>query len=129
MNLITGIISVIVLIGTIVGLRNKNSGFITTTFFFGALLSGIMSLAPNWNWWWTVPLGFLGLYLIGMIIGLHTKIISSMSIFLFIYLGSLFGNGQGKVLSVIVFFIFGIYIVRKIKKTIQKNYPNFSYLF
>ena len=68
MNLITGIISVIVLIGTIVGLRNKNSGFITTTFFFVALLSGIMSLAPNWNWWWTVPLGFLGLYLIGMII-------------------------------------------------------------
>ena len=68
MNLITGIISVIVLIGTIVGLRNKNSGFITTTFFFGALLSSIMSLAPNWNWWWTVPLGFLGLYLIGMVI-------------------------------------------------------------
>ena len=68
MNLLTGIISVIVLIGTIAYLPNKNSGFITTTFFFGALLSGVMSLTPNWNWWWTVPLGFLGLYLISMIV-------------------------------------------------------------
>jgi hypothetical protein len=68
MNLITGIISVIVLIGTIVGLRNKNSGFITTLFFFGSLLSSIMSLTPNWNWWWTVPLSFVGLYLVTMII-------------------------------------------------------------
>ena len=68
MNLLTGIISVIVLIGTIAYLPNKNSGFITTTFFFGALLSGIMSLTPNWNWWWTVPLGFLGLYLISMVV-------------------------------------------------------------
>ena len=68
MNLITGIISVIVLLGSIAYLPNKNSGFITTIFFFGALLSGIMSLAPNWNWWWTVPLSFLGLYLISMIV-------------------------------------------------------------
>lgn len=68
-------------------------------------------------------------FIIGMIIGLNTKIVSSMLIFLFIYLGSLFGNGQGKVLSVLVFFIFGIYIFRKFKKIIQKNYPNFNYLF
>ena len=68
MNLITGIISVIVLIGTIAYLPNKNSGFMTTLFFFGGLLSGIMSLADNWNWWWTVPLSFLGLYLISMIV-------------------------------------------------------------
>jgi len=68
-------------------------------------------------------------FLIGLIIGLHTKIISSLSIFLFIYLGSLFGNGQGKVLSVLVFFILGIYLVGRIKKVIHKNYPNFTYLF
>ena len=68
-------------------------------------------------------------FLIGLIIGLHTKLISSLSIFLFIYLGSLFGNGQGKVLSVLVFFILGIYLVRKIRKVIYKNYPNFTYLF
>ena len=68
-------------------------------------------------------------FLIGLIIGLHTKVISSLSIFLFIYLGSLFGNGQGKVLSVLVFFILGIYLIRRIRKIIQRNYPNFTYVF
>jgi len=68
-------------------------------------------------------------FLIGLIIGLHTKFISSLSIFLFIYLGSLFGNGQGKVLFVLAFFIFGIYLVRKIRKIIYVNYPKFTYLF
>ena len=68
-------------------------------------------------------------FIIGLIIGLHTKIISSLSIFLFIYLGSLFGNGQGKVLSILVFFIFSIYFVKRIKKITHKNYPNFNYLF
>ena len=68
-------------------------------------------------------------FLIGLIIGLHTKIISSMSIFLFIYLGSLFGNGQGKVLSVLVFFIFVIYIVNKIRKEVKRNYANLTHLF
>ena len=60
-------------------------------------------------------------FLMGLVIGLHTKILSSLSIFLFIYIGSLFGNGQGKVLSVLVFFIIGILIVRKIKKSISKD--------
>ena len=68
-------------------------------------------------------------FLIGLVIGLHTKIISSMSIFLFIYFGSLFGNGQGKALSVLIFFIFGIYVVNKIKKVVKKNYSNLNYLF
>jgi len=48
---------------------------------------------------------------------------------LLIYLGSLFGGGQGKVLSVLIFFIISIYIVRKFKKIIKKNYSSFSYLF
>jgi len=68
-------------------------------------------------------------FLIGLIIGLHTKIISSLSIYLFIYLGSLFGNGQGKVLSVLFFFILSIYLVRRIRKVIHRNYLNFTYLF
>jgi len=68
-------------------------------------------------------------FFIGLIIGLHTKIISSISIFLFIYLGSLFGDGQGKVLSVLIFFICGIYVVNKIKKVIKKKYSNLNYLF
>ena len=68
-------------------------------------------------------------FLIGLIIGLHTKIISSLLIFLSIYSGSFFGNGQGKVLSVLVFFILGIYLVRRIRKVIRRNYSNFTYLF
>ncbi len=68
-------------------------------------------------------------FLIGMIIGLYTKIISSISIFIFIYLGSFFGNGQGKVLSILVFFIFGVYVVSKIRKVVKRKYPNFIYLF
>jgi glycosyltransferase involved in cell wall biosynthesis len=68
-------------------------------------------------------------FLTGLIIGLHTKVISSLSIFLFIYLGSLFGNGNGKLLSILVLFIFGIYLVRRIRKIINRNYPNFTYLF
>jgi len=68
-------------------------------------------------------------FLAGLIIGLHTKIISTMLIFLFIYLGSQFGNGQGKVLSVLIFFILGIYLVKKIRKVVKKNYPNLTYLF
>ena len=68
-------------------------------------------------------------FLSGLIIGLHTKVVSSLSIFLFIYLGSLFGNGQGKVLFVLVSFFLGIYLVRITRKVIHKNYPNFTYLF
>ncbi|MDA9629330.1 glycosyltransferase family 2 protein [Pelagibacteraceae bacterium] len=68
-------------------------------------------------------------FLTGLIIGLHTKILSTLSVFLFIYLGSLFGNGQGKVLSVLIFFILGIYLVKRIKKVIHRSYPNFTYLF
>ena len=68
-------------------------------------------------------------FLVGMIIGLHTKFISSLTIFLFIYIGSLFGNGQGKVLSVLVFFILCIYLIRRIREKIRRNYPNFTYLF
>ena len=66
--------------------------------------------------------------LIGMVIGLHTKILSSLVIFLFIYIGSLFGNGQGKVISVIIFFIFGIYISIKIRKILNKKYPSLNNL-
>ena len=68
-------------------------------------------------------------FLIGLIIGLHTKIFSSLSIFLFIYIGSLFGNGNGKTLSVLLFFIIGIYIIKKVRKIINQKLPSFSYLF
>jgi len=68
-------------------------------------------------------------FLIGMIIGLHTKILSSLSIFLFIYIGSLFGDGQGTVLSIFVFFILGIFIIRKLRNFIKESYPRITILF
>ena len=68
-------------------------------------------------------------FISGMIIGLHTKIISTMSIFLFIYLGSLFGNGQGKVLFVLLFFILGIFLVRQIRKILRTTNPKIIKLF
>ena len=68
-------------------------------------------------------------FLIGLIIGLHTKVISTLSIFSFIYFGSLFGSGQAKVLSVLFFFTLGIYLVKRIRKVINSNYQNFTYLF
>ena len=55
-------------------------------------------------------------FVVGMIIGLNTKIISTLSLFLFIVIGSFFGNGQGKVLSVLFFFILGIYLIKKLRK-------------
>ena len=61
-------------------------------------------------------------FLIGLIIGLHTKIISTSLIFLFIFMGSFFGKGQGQVLSVLIFFITALFLVKKIKKL--KNYKN-----
>ena len=68
-------------------------------------------------------------FLFGMIIGLHTKILSTLSIFLFIYLGSFFGKGQGKVLSVFVFFVLGIFIIRKIRRAINNKNLNLAKLF
>jgi len=53
---------------------------------------------------------------IGLIIGLKNTIVPSSVIFLSIYLGSLFGNGQGKVLSIILFFSIGLYLAKKINK-------------
>ena len=68
-------------------------------------------------------------FLIGLVIGLHTKILSSLTIFLFIYIGSFFGNGQGKVLSIILFFILAVFLVRKIKKINFKKNKIISALF
>ena len=61
-------------------------------------------------------------FLSGLIIGLHTKILSTLIIFLFIYIGSFFGQGQGQVLSVLMFFILALLIVRKLRKL--NNYKN-----
>tara|TARA_B100000579_G_C22845690_1_gene864160 strand:- start:985 stop:2022 length:1038 start_codon:yes stop_codon:yes gene_type:complete len=68
-------------------------------------------------------------FLLGLIIGLKTKILSSLTIFLFIYLGSLFGQGQGQVLSVLIFFILGIYFTNKLRKKINIKHKSIKILF
>ena len=65
----------------------------------------------------------------GLIIGLNTKVFSSLTIFLFIFLGSLIGKGQGQVLSILIFFIIGILIVKTLKKRISKKNKIISILF
>ena len=54
--------------------------------------------------------------ILGSILGIHFKILSSTLIFLLIYIGSLFGKGSGTTLSVVFFFVLGIFIARKTKK-------------
>ena len=55
-------------------------------------------------------------FIIGSIIGIHFKIISSTIIFLFILIGSLFGKGNGTTLAVIIFFLIGLILARNTKK-------------
>ena len=59
--------------------------------------------------------------IVGLFIGISRKTGSSLIIFLFIYLGSLFSKGNGKIYSVIIGFIIGIYISRRIQLYL-KNY-------
>ncbi len=68
-------------------------------------------------------------FLMGMVIGLHTKFFSTLFLFLFIYVGSFFGNGQGKVLFVLLFFILGIFLVRQIRKILRTTNPKIIKLF
>uniref|UniRef100_A0A6C0EPJ8 Concanavalin A-like lectin/glucanase superfamily protein n=1 Tax=viral metagenome TaxID=1070528 RepID=A0A6C0EPJ8_9ZZZZ len=81
MDLITGIISLVILLGSLsiiliplIRGRPPTFGFITTFAFFLGLLGGIMSLSKDWSWWWTVPSGLVGIYGILQII---TQAISS----------------------------------------------------
>tara|TARA_B100000989_G_scaffold182847_1_gene137535 strand:- start:2229 stop:3260 length:1032 start_codon:yes stop_codon:yes gene_type:complete len=55
-------------------------------------------------------------FILGSVIGINFKILSSTIIFIFIFFGSLFGKGNGTTLAVILFFIFGLFVARKSKK-------------
>ncbi len=66
-------------------------------------------------------------FILGSIIGINFKIISSSFIFFLIYIGSFFGKGQGTVLSVLVFFIIGVIIAKNLKKYFFKT--KFNVLF
>ena len=81
MDLITGIISLVILLGSLsiiliplIRGRPQTFGFSTTFAFFLGLLGSIMSLSKDWSWWWTVPSGLVGIYGILQII---TQAISS----------------------------------------------------
>ena len=75
MDLITGVISLVVFLGTLAYLPNKGSGFMTIAVNFASLLTGIMAMIGNWNWWWTVPFSFVGIYAIAQVI---TQVMSSI---------------------------------------------------
>jgi hypothetical protein len=75
MDLITGIISLVILLGSLNRIliplirgRPQTFGFSTTFAFFLGLLGGIMTLAKDWSWWWTVPTGLVGIYGITQVI-------------------------------------------------------------
>ena len=68
-------------------------------------------------------------FFIGLFIGLKNNIISTLIIFTFIYIGSLFGNDQLKVLSITIFFILSFFVVNKLRKLVNKNNKLFSILF
>tara|TARA_B100000686_G_C16784980_1_gene974604 strand:+ start:883 stop:1899 length:1017 start_codon:yes stop_codon:yes gene_type:complete len=69
--------------------------------------------------------------LIGLFIGLHRKIITSSIIFLFIYIGSLFSNGNGKIYTVLIGFLIGIYLSKKFQQFFKNKIKNkfFNFLF
>ena len=54
-------------------------------------------------------------FILGSILGIHFKALSSTIIFFFIIIGSLFGKGNGTTLAVIIFFVIGLFIARKSK--------------
>ena len=69
--------------------------------------------------------------IIGLFIGIHRKIASSSMIFLFIFIGSLFSTGNGKIYTVLIGFFIGLYISKKmqffVRKTINKKFFNFLF--
>ena len=66
-------------------------------------------------------------FIVGSIVGINFKIISSSAIFLCIYVGSFFGKGNGTSLAVLVFFFIGILIARYIKKYFSNS--KYKFLF
>ena len=66
-------------------------------------------------------------FILGLIIGINFKLLSSSIIFFFIFVGSFFGQGNGTTISVIIFFILGLLLVRKFKNHFKNS--NFSNYF
>ena len=60
----------------------------------------------------------------GAFIGLYKKLFTSSLIFLFIYLGSLFSKGNGKIYTVFLAFLIGVYLSKKISLKIKETNKN-----
>lgn len=80
MGLITGIVSLVILLGSLSRIlipiiRKKPSlyGFGTTLTLFLGILGGIMSLTGNWKWWWVVPSSSVSIYAILQLIAQITS--------------------------------------------------------
>ena len=68
----------------------------------------------------------ISFFIIGSIIGINFKILSSTLIFFFIFIGSFFGKGNGTTLSVIIFFIVGLLVAKQTKKYfINSSYKDY----
>ena len=61
---------------------------------------------------------------IGCFIGLSNKIITSSLIFLSIYFGSLFSQGNGRIYPIIISFFIGLYLAKKISNLVNKSTSN-----
>ncbi len=60
-------------------------------------------------------------FIIGSVIGIHFKILTSSLIFFCIFIGSLFSKGNGTTFAVILFFILGIFAARSVKQYFLKT--------
>tara|TARA_B100000989_G_C19178922_1_gene318665 strand:- start:253 stop:516 length:264 start_codon:yes stop_codon:yes gene_type:complete len=64
--------------------------------------------------------------IIGSILGIHFKILSSTIIFLFIFIGSLFDYGNARIFAMIIFFILGLFVAKKTKNYfLNSSYSNY----
>ena len=57
---------------------------------------------------------------VGLVNAMHRKIFTLSIIFLFIYLGSLFSNGNGRIVPILLFYVFSLWLTKKIIKNIKK---------
>ena len=62
--------------------------------------------------------------IIGLFFGLERRMASSSLIYLFCFIGSLFSKGNGKIYTVVLGFIIGFYLSKKISALIEKKTTN-----
>ena len=63
--------------------------------------------------------------IIGMLMGINRKIIPLTTIFGFVYVGSLFSKGNGRIYTVLIFFLLSLYVSKLIKKNFKSKSNKF----